>query len=520
MRRERLSRLLLLRYRLQWAYVRRSPGNIARFAVAQFLIVLGGLLSGAAGVGLPLVAINLGGLEAMMRAALGGTFGSALAASVLLGFGTRAAFSDATLRRYPLSTRERFAARQLLGLFEPLWLSVGAVYLGCAVGIGLVGTAPLWRTVPCAILLGIANYLLAGLMLSIVSRAMATRSGSFLLAVAMHGFIFVVFGVKALALRNDVLASAVELAPPMIAAEMMTARPTRAVSAVALALWCAGLAAALLFVEARGVPAPGRPSRSPRWGEAWNRLASLVPGVPAPLGTRALRYYLRNVRVQLGLALSLPFALFLIHGVEAPQEAPLLQAFERALLFIPLTGALTTAGLSLNAFGAEGSGFRRLLVSPCSQVALVRATAAAPVVIGGVYSGVVVPAWMLISRMPIDGRLLLMLLAQSFTVLLLFQALAVWSSVLSPRRLTYGQRFRDEMSAGGYVALIGGCFVALILPVVLRGVVMPGPIVQYWWAPLAALPAAVAVWELTCRSAARAFARRRERVLAVVEGRQ
>jgi hypothetical protein len=54
----------------------------------------------------------------------------ALFAAVLLGLGTNPTFSDAAVRRYPLSSFQRLGARHLVGLLEPLWILVLALDLG------------------------------------------------------------------------------------------------------------------------------------------------------------------------------------------------------------------------------------------------------------------------------------------------------------------------------------------------------------------------------------------------------
>jgi hypothetical protein len=40
--------------------------------------------------------------------------------SIFMGIGVNAAFSNATLRRYPFSARDRFAARHLTAILDPL----------------------------------------------------------------------------------------------------------------------------------------------------------------------------------------------------------------------------------------------------------------------------------------------------------------------------------------------------------------------------------------------------------------
>jgi hypothetical protein len=61
--------------------------------------------------------------------------------------------------------------------------------------------------------------------------------------------------------------------------------------------------------------------------------------------------------------------------------------------------------------------------------------------------------------------------------------------------------------------------VIMLIPIWLRSRFLPGPLEQYWWVTLVGLPIALAGYELMLRVGRQLFERRRERILAVVEGR-
>ena len=59
----------------------------------------------------------------------------------------------------------------------------------------------------------------------------------------------------------------------------------------------------------------------------------------------------------------------------------------------------------------------------------------------------------------------------------------------------------------------------LAVPTIMRATILPGPIEQYWWVPVLALALSIILYELVLRGASRLLARRRERLLSIVEGR-
>ena len=95
----RFVQLLSLRYRLQWAYVRRTPGRLALFVAVQCIVALSVVLGATASVGLTGVAARAGRGEHVIRTLIDAVYLDSVAAALLLGLAMNQVFSDEVLRR-------------------------------------------------------------------------------------------------------------------------------------------------------------------------------------------------------------------------------------------------------------------------------------------------------------------------------------------------------------------------------------------------------------------------------------
>ena len=260
------------------------------------------------------MAVGLGRAESVARTILGAVFLNALVASVLLGFGMSQLFSDAVLRRYPLSRVERFVTRQLLALFEPLWLLTLALYLGAAIGFWTMGAAPLWRTLPAALLLIAANYLLARLLVTLIDRWMAIPAGQVILFALFNLLALSPTIVRSLDRTSEVrerLALMFTATPPFSAAAMMGGGGV-AWHVALLAGWIVLLGGALVLVESRPASSRSREGAVETSNGVCDRVASRLPALHPALVSKTLRYFLRNPRVRMNLPMGIVVGAFLL----------------------------------------------------------------------------------------------------------------------------------------------------------------------------------------------------------------
>ena len=115
----------------------------------------------AGGFGAAVVAVRAGKAVLITRIVLTSLFAQALLATVMLGFGMSAIFSDLELRRYPVGAFDRRLVRHLIGIIDPFWMLTLALDLGLVIGLYVLGAAKLLERLLAVLLLVLANYLVA-----------------------------------------------------------------------------------------------------------------------------------------------------------------------------------------------------------------------------------------------------------------------------------------------------------------------------------------------------------------------
>ena len=522
MRANVLSLLLRMRYKLMWAQVRLRNGKIILFVAGYLLAALILMLLGLGGIGAGFAAIRTGQAEFVARIVLGGFFGYAMLTSVLQGFGMNKIFAADALRRLPLTAMERLTARQFIGVLEPLWLFAAALYLGVAFGFSAVGVTALWLAVPAALLLVAANYLLARLVLEVVDRLLAARSGALILVILLWSAAFAPSILGRSFFRNPSLREAaftvLQFTPPFSAAAVMAG--TDALLQIAkLIAWVAMLTAGLFSLERFPVPTRTVAGGEAAWNTFYDRVATLFPGVWAPLVGKTLRYYLRNPRVRLGLMMTLPMLGFIVLGrTRLANTADPQIIFVHALFASCILGVLVTSYLDVNLFGYEGSGFRRYLLAPVPPIVVLRIVNVTSLLIGAALIPIGLVAWTILSPYPADWRMLVMLMSSALFGLFFFRALALWASLLAPRRADYYQTFGYNISVGGRIVVMSSVVVGLMIPSVFQKMNFSAVLLAYWWVAPLLVPLAAALFFGSVQAGAVFFTARRERLLAVMEG--
>jgi len=124
-----------------------------------------------------------------------------------------------------------------------------------------------------------------------------------------------------------------------------------------------------------------------------------------------------------------------------------------------------------------------------------------------------------LAPVPFDPRRIVMLLASGLTGLFLFNAAGLWVTLYNPRKGNYDSNFGNDLSLGGNVVLIGSMLCALLLPRLLHHF-YPAAVSPQSWLLFLPLPVvAAALYRLSLNAAGPVFSARREKLLAVVEGR-
>jgi hypothetical protein len=518
----RISDLVRLRYKLMWAKTRSRNGKIALFVIGYLLLVMGAGLLALGGLGAGIVAIQTGKAETMLRVVLSGLLINAVMATILLGFGMSAVFSEAELLRYPLRQRERFVARHFLGIVDPFWILVLIVELGLVFGMYVWGAYSLGYGTAAALLLFVCGYLSARAMGAWIDGLMATRSGSGVVLLLILSISILPATLRSVLEKNPAagkqVLAALRFTPPFGAAAAMTHTGGTGFAGLGLiVLWSLGLALFLAWLERR--PAPRQQAvrgAAPGKADFCDRLGRLFPPDIAPMVSHWLRFFVRNNRFRMLFVFSFPLAAFLTYNLgQLPRGQGNL--FVAALGTLPIVTFLGPSRIAVNLYGYMGDAFRRFLLFPGDPAASLRAGSYASMLIGGSALVGAALVWAVFAPRPLDFGVIVLPVISGVTVLFLFNAAGLWTTLFGPRRGKYDKSVGNDMSLLGNIVVIGSALTCILAPQMLRRAAPALVSRENWWILLPAA-LAVAVYMASLRAAGAVFAARRERLLAVVEG--
>jgi hypothetical protein len=518
-----ISELVKLRYQLLWAKTRSRNGRIAIFLAGYILLVMLISLLASGGFGAAMIAVRSGKAEIVARVALFALFVQALIATTILGFGMNAIFSETELRRYPLKSPERRIARHLIGIADPFWFLFLGLELGLAVGFYVNGVGSFWLGFIATLMLFVCNYLAARVLALIVDRVMQRKSGSFILlavilTLSMGPSLLMPWLQKNAAIVSAML-GVLRYTPPFGAAAAMVRTDAGAMLGLGnICCWTLGLAAALIALERR--PPRQRVQAETTtmiWDGPLDRVATLFGPEDAPLVAHWLRFYARNNRFRILYMLSLPLMAFLTFNTSRKLGPNGL--FAVALGTFACVCFLGTSRIAVNLFGYVGGAFRRYFLLPTDPTAALRTGSYASLMLGGSVLPIALLAWLIFAPVAFDPRMLFMLAGSGLTGLFVFHALGLWVTLYNPRRGSYGSSFGNDLSLGGNIVLIGGMVTCLALPQVLVRMMPSAVSPGNWWSVIPVALAGIGFYAVSLKYTGRMFVGRREKLLAVVEGR-
>ncbi len=523
-----MGELVRLRYKLMWAKTRTRNGKIALFFAGYLLLMLIGALLAAGGLGAGALAVRSGKASTVASVVLAGLFLQALIATVILGFGVNEVFADVELRRYPLRARERELSRHFLGIADPFWILILVLDLGLVTGLYLFGSGSFWLGLIAVLLLFICNYIFARVVSLLIARLVQKKGGSTVLlaGIMLLGFLPGLLSSKGAKMSHATAQAwlhAFSFTPPAGAAVAMTHGDWSALAGLSTVVWwLVGLTVVLVALERR--PAQSRAAQQTKvsWESPFERIGGIFGPDYAVLVGQWLRFYSRNGRFRMIYPLSLPLITFLVvvysrQGAFGSDAAA--KQFIGALGGFACVGFIGTAQFAVNQFGYVGSGFRRYMLLPTDPAAVLRAGSFAFMLLSSVLIPVAAVAWLVFSPVKGDARTLAMLVSSSVTGLFLMNGIGLWVAVLAPRRGNYYATFGNDLSLPANVVMIGGLFLLLFLPRLLSAV-WPGSVTpDRWWAVTLLAVAAFVFYKYSLDAVSAVFRRRREHLLAVMEGR-
>ena len=521
-----IGQLVRLRYQLIWAKTRSRNGRIALFLAGYLLLVLLIALLSTGGFSAGLLAVRSGKAEPIAQGVLSVLFLETVLAANILGFGMSAIFAETELRRYPLTAADRRIARHLTGILDPFWFLFFALELGLMVGLYVLGAGSFWFGLVAVLLLFAANYLLARVVGLFIDQMMQRKGGAPVLMVLIVMLAILPSALAPLIDKNPALVAEVarrlQYTPPFgAAAAMIHPDLAGAYGLATIVIWILGLTALLVWLENRPPQRQVAESVKVEWDSPFDRVGALFGPQMAPLLGHWLRFYLRNSRTRTFCMISLPLLGFLTYSMSQPPNLRMgpYSLFVAALGTFPMLTFLGVSRISANQFGYVGGAFRRYFLLPIDPAATLRAASYAGVGIGASMLPIALAAFAIFAPYPFDARMLLMLLCSGFTGLFLLHGCGIWVTLFNPRKGDYKSNFGNDLSLGGNILLIGGMMLAMLLPHLTYKIqpALVSPCSWWIWVPLPLL--AFAFYLVTLQSAGPVFVNRREKLLAIVEGR-
>ncbi len=513
-----------LRYRLIWAQARNSAGKIALLVIIYLFFLAIGISIGLFGVTAALAGVGLGRAEAISRGLLSALHIGAVMTSLFFGIGSRAAFSESVLRRYPMTSIQRTLARHLIGLIDPVWFLLGMSTFGLALGFAIVGAGSPFIAFVAAALFIVAAYLTTIIVFELVDRAMRSQLGAAILGtlglgvLSFSGIGMIWLSNKQHPERLQTLDLVFLYAPSGLTASLMNSPDSMPVawSLALLVAWCLLMLSMVGSFERRtsstGSPMAGN-AVTVNIDSLYDRVARLAGDLHAPLVGKALRYYLRSNRVRLGLGSTPIFAL----ASTILSTGPTLSGFEFYFTFaiFSFVGFSGPSSISLNWFGSDGDGVRRYAILPVKFVEPVRAGNSAAMVLGALTIPPTMVLWVILTPMEVDWRMLMMLCGSSITGLFVFNGLAMWTTILSPRRSDFTSMLNNRLPLGGNLVIAGGMILVFGFSFLL-GLMKMETLLGFWWLSLVAAALGL-VFYMLCWHAIEPVARnRRDRIIEAV----
>jgi hypothetical protein len=498
-----LSNLIRLRYVLLWSRARTSRGRLTLAMVGYGIVMAASLLQGIGGFRLAAFGASIDHPREVATIVLSSLSLIVAIAALGFGLGTQRAFSDQHLRRFPLTSAQRFAARFLIGILDPVWVAISAAVFGLAVGFWNAQVQQLGVALTASGLFIVVCYLIVSGVLAIVEMWIRKPRGTaFFVALGLGFGGLITLGVAVAGDRTahpvaDWLRVGALFLPGRLAAVLMTEtqNPLRLQSGLALCGWAALGVILLLAAPGGETLATSRASRPV--DVVYRLLARIGGGARDPLFDKALRYHLRCARLRLNALMAI--SLIPLMSIITAHHSGTAGGYYIGLCLLFLVGLLSTSSVTLNQFGCDGTGVRLYASLPRQPEDALRAGARASVVVGGVVALGSLAVWLGLFGPQIGARLSLAAILVATAGVPAFAGLGLWASVFAPRRSTMNGLFGSALAGPAQVivgTLILGCFaVAFLMTESVPLQVME----RFWWVTVPFAMAGCSFFWCSCR---------------------
>jgi hypothetical protein len=233
------------------------------------------------------------------------------------------------------------------------------------------------------------------------------------------------------------------------------------------------------------------------------------------------RFYTRNTRFRTAYAIALPAAagLMFMLGRSMGPKGHAGSQFGATLTAFALLGCMATMQFSVNQFGHVAGGFRRFLLLPVQPAAVLRAGSYTFLLMNSALILVGTLLFVLFRPFSFDARMLIMFVGSAATSLFVFLGVGLWATLFGPRCCDYYNTFGNDLSAAGNTVLIGGVMALIFVPQLLTHTWPAALAPDRWWMAVPVVLLAAAFYFSSLERAGALLLARREKLLAIVEGR-
>jgi len=520
----RLRALVRLRYRLVWAFARSSAGKLALLFTVYLLVGILALILSFSGFSLAILAIEAGGGEMVARYSLAGIFVQGFFLSIFFGLVPNQAFTENSLRRYPMTATERFLTRHMLGAADPIWLILFAFGLGLLAGFVSLEAGSIISGLPGVVLFTVVCYLATAVLLAIIgvisqSRAGAAILGSFLLlAVSFMPLLLVRLSDHFKFDFPRILDQVLRYSPPGAAAAMISGQSLIRVSwgAVLLLLWSAFFVSILQWLDQRRMTRQVKPMAGIDWENQYDRIGKIFGVNYGPLISKSLRYHLRCNSIRFGLVTS-PLIIFMGKLLFPGHSDEQFFIISLGLFF--MMNSANGGILLLDIFGFDNAGIRRYPCLPIRFADALRAGSIASLIIRATVFLIALLPWLIINyQQRITWRMLFMLLSVALASLFFYNALGLWTSIYSPRRMNFDSIWNNRLSAAVTILLACGICIPLFGIMFFARLVNPMMVPEFWWLALGLLLLSAGFFAFTLRAIEGPANGRRETLINTIAG--
>jgi len=277
-----------------------------------------------------------------------------------------------------------------------------------------------------------------------------------------------------------------------------------------LLFWCGLLVSILALVEQRTATSQSRGSSKVKLASGYDRVVRLFGPRYGPFAAKSLRYYLRSNQVRLSF-LTVPVMVLM-----GPFIGRTGGGFLITLAMFAFVGVGSNSAITTNQFGYDGAGIRRYAILPISFAEALRAGSLVGIFMGCI---AIVPSILLYTTLfihPFDPRKLLILVLSSLAGLLMFNGVAIFTSVLSPWPADLVKVMGNKPPLGTQLVIAGWFIVVFPIAMILGQIIPLSDILSHWWIFLVLLLMALAFYIISVDSGSKMVMKRREKIIETI----